>query len=57
VFRGFKGVLDKPEKLDKNKHSSLFCSSISDEEKSFITVKLQANAISLFLFCTEAGVK
>ncbi len=51
------GILDEPEKLGKNKHSSLFCLAISDEEKSVITVKLQVNAISLFLFCTDAAVK
>ncbi len=51
------GVLDDPKKLGMNKHSSLFCSAISDKQKSFITVKLQVNAISLFLFSTNAAVK
>ncbi len=51
------GILDEPEKLDKNKHFSLFCSSISDEEKSFITIKLQVKAISPFLFGTNAEIK
>jgi hypothetical protein len=51
------GILDEPEKLGKNKHSSLFCLAICDEEKSFVTVKLQVKAIRTFLFGTDAEIE
>ncbi len=51
------GVLDESEKRGKNKHASLFCSAISDEEKSFKPFALEVKAISLFLFSTNAAVK
>jgi hypothetical protein len=43
-----------PEKASSNKRSSLFVSSSSDEEKSFVTMTKSVNVIKLIFFVTEA---
>jgi hypothetical protein len=53
-LHGLTKILGFPEKASSNKHSSLFVSSSSDEEESFVTMTKSVNVIKLIFFVTEA---
>jgi len=44
-------------KLVIDKHSSLLYRNISDEEKRVVMLRLDVNAMNLFIFATDAEAK
>jgi hypothetical protein len=44
-------MFDEPEKLARDKHSSLLCFAISDKEKSFTRMIPLVKVVKLFLHC------